>query len=150
RWNMFGATFGGPIKKDKLFFFVDYQGQRLNFPNSTGTLSVLTPAERQGDFSALLDRGIQLYNPFQLDGSGNRVPFTNNQIPIALLDPVAKNLFASPKYPLPVMSGLQNNYFNTSASHIYVDQGDAKIDYSLTEKHRVSGRYSQSLLRNPS
>lgn len=150
RWNMFGATFGGPIKKDKLFFFVDYQGQRLNFPNSSSTLSVVTAAERQGDFSALLGRGIQLYNPFQLDGSGNRVPFPNNQIPIALLDPVAKNLFASPQYPLPVTAGLQNNFFNTSASHIYVDQGDAKIDYSVTEKHRVSGRYSQSMLRNPS
>ena len=48
------ATLGGPIKKDKLFFFVDYQGQRLNFPNSTGTISVLTAAERQGDFSELL------------------------------------------------------------------------------------------------
>jgi hypothetical protein len=150
RWNMFGATLGGPIKKDKLFFFADFQGQRLNFPNSTGTLSVLTAAERQGDFSELLGKGIQLYNPFQLDASGKRVPFANNQIPLSLLDPVAKNLFVSPKYPLPVQPGVQNNYFNTSASHIYQDQGDAKIDYNLSQKDRVSGRYSQGMLRNPS
>jgi hypothetical protein len=150
RWNMFGATIGGPIKKDVLFFFLDYQGQRLNFPNSTGTISVLTAAERAGDFSELLARGIQLYNPFQLDASGNRVAFPNNQIPLTLLDPVAKNLFNSPLYPLPVTPGLQNNYFNTTASHIYQDQGDAKIDYSLTSKDRLTGRYSQSMLRNPS
>jgi hypothetical protein len=150
RWNMFGATFGGPIVKDKLFFFVDYQGQRLNFPNSVGTVSVLNAAERQGDFSALLARGIQLYNPFQRDAGGNRVPFANNQIPIALLDPVAKNLFSSALYPLPVNPGIQNNFYNATNSHIYVDQGDAKIDYTVTDKDRITGRYSQSGLSNPS
>jgi hypothetical protein len=150
RWNMFGATLGGPIRKDKLFFFVDYQGQRLNFPNSTGTVSVLTAAERRGDFSELLARGIQLYNPFQVDAAGKRALFPNNQIPLTLLDPVAKNLFASSQYPLPTAPGLQNNYFNASASHIYVDQGDAKIDYNISANDRVSGRYSQSMLRNPS
>jgi hypothetical protein len=150
RWNMFGATLGGPIKKDKLFFFVDFQSQRLNFPNSTGTLSVLTAAERQGDFSQLLANGIQLYNPFSLDAKGNRVPFANNQIPQTLLDPVAKNLFSSPKYPLPVVPGLQNNFFNTSASHIYQDQGDGKLDYNLSDKQRITARYSQSFLQNPS
>jgi hypothetical protein len=150
RWNMFGATLGGPIKKDKLFFFVDYQGQRLNFPNSTSTRTQFTAAERQGDFSQLLrEKGIQLYNPFQLDASGNRTPFPNNQIPLSLMSPVAKNLFASQYYPLPTLPGLQNNYYYTTNSHIYVDQGDAKIDYNLNEKHRIWGRYSQSFLDNP-
>ena len=150
RWNMFGATLGGPVKKDKLFFFVDYQGQRLNFPNSTGTLSVFTAAERRGDFSELLAKGIQLYNPLQLDAAGKRVAFANNQIPLSLLDPVAKNLFASAKYPLPVVPGVQNNYFNTSASHIYQDQGDVKVDYNLSDHDRISVRYSQGFLQNPS
>ena len=54
RWNEFGGTLGGPIKKDKLFFFVDYQGQRFDTPTSIGATSVLTAAERAGDFSALL------------------------------------------------------------------------------------------------
>ena len=151
RWNMFGATLGGPIKKDKLFFFVDFQSQRLNFPASTGTLSVLTAAERSGDFSELLSaHGIQLYNPFQRGANGNRVPFSNNQIPITLIDPVARNLFASATYPLPVTPGLQNNYYNTSSSFIHQDQGDAKLDYNLSDKDRISGRYSQSFLQNPS
>src|SRR5262249_7488262 len=108
-------------------------------------------AERRGDFSELLaTKNIQLYNPFQLDASGKRVAFPNNQIPASLLDPVARNLFNSALYPLPVVSGLQNNFFNTSASHIYVDQGDAKIDYNLSDKDRLWGRYSQSFLSNPS
>ena len=54
RWNMFGGTIGGPIKKDKLFFFGDYQGQRFAFPASTGPMTVFTEAERRGDFSQLL------------------------------------------------------------------------------------------------
>ncbi|MEO8659905.1 MAG: carboxypeptidase-like regulatory domain-containing protein [Bryobacteraceae bacterium] len=150
RWNMFGATLGGPIKKDKLFFFADFQSQRLNFPNTTGTLSLFTAAERQGDFSQLLsEKQIQLYNPFNIDPSGKRVPFANNQIPLSLLDPVAKNLFASQYYPLPVNSGLQNNYFNTTNSHTYNDQGDIKIDYNISQKDRLWGRYSQSYLDNP-
>jgi hypothetical protein len=162
RWNMFGATLGGPIKKDKLFFFVDYQAQRLNYPNSTGAISIMTAAERQGDFSALLGRGIQLYNPFSITPAGTggcaasatagcRAPFANNQIPLNLLDPVAKNLFANTSlYPLPTSSGLQYNYFNTSNSHTYVDQGDAKLDYNMSDKDRIWGRYSQEFLQNPS
>jgi hypothetical protein len=163
RWNMFGGTFGGPIKKDKLFFFVDYQAQRLNFPSSTGTYSLLTQAERQGDFSALLSGSnpIQLYNPNSniAAGTGNcpasatagcRTPFANNQIPLSMIDPVAANLFSSSKYPLPTASGLQHNYLYTTSSHTYADQGDAKVDYNISEKDRLSGRYSQAFIQAPS
>src|SRR5438876_8017335 len=64
RWNMFGATLGGPVFKNKLFFFFDYQGQRFDHPSSTSPITVFTTAERAGDFSQLLtQKGIQLYNP---------------------------------------------------------------------------------------
>ncbi len=63
RWNEFGGTFGGPIKRDKLFFFVDYQGQRYDTPTSTGATSVFTAQERQGNFSALLP-GDAVVQPF--------------------------------------------------------------------------------------
>ncbi len=100
RWNMFGATFGGPIVKNKLFVFVDYQGQRFDHPSSSSPITLFTAAERQGDFSQLLtEQGIQLYNPFQLDANGNRTPFPNNQIPVSMIDPVAGNLFSSGLYP---------------------------------------------------
>ena len=54
RWNMFGGTLGGPIFKDKLFFFVDYQGQRFDHPSSSNFITVFTNAQRAGDFSYLL------------------------------------------------------------------------------------------------
>jgi len=57
RWNMFGATVGGPIIKNKLFFFADYQGQRYDIPASAGTYSVFTADERAGNFGALCQNG---------------------------------------------------------------------------------------------
>ncbi|MGB2668366.1 MAG: TonB-dependent receptor [Candidatus Acidiferrum sp.] len=57
RWNMFGATFGGPIIKNKLFFFMDFQGQRLDFPPAAGYLSVFTPTEQAGNLGALCTNG---------------------------------------------------------------------------------------------
>lgn len=72
RWNNFGATFGGPIKKDKLFFFMDYQGSRLDTPTSISTTTLYTTAERTGNFGQLLTQAspIQLYNPFSLTSTG--------------------------------------------------------------------------------
>ncbi|HTE88929.1 MAG TPA: carboxypeptidase regulatory-like domain-containing protein [Terriglobales bacterium] len=150
RWNMFGATFGGPIMKNKLFFFVDYQGQRFDHPASSNPFSLFTPAERQGDFSQLLtDQGVQLYNPFQFDANGNRTPFPNNQIPASMMDPVAANLFSSGLYPLPTSSGRVNNFINTTRSHNHVDQGDVRIDYKATQKDRLYGRISEAFQDNP-
>ena len=62
RWNMFGGTIGGPIIKNKLFFFADYQGQRYDIPASPSTFSVFSTAERQGDFSALTRRFRALFS----------------------------------------------------------------------------------------
>ena len=159
RWNMFGATFGGRIIKDKLFFFADYQGQRFITPAATSAITVFTAAERQGDFSALCARfdsagicqagqGTQLFNPFQLSG-GRRVPFAFNRIPASLMDPVARALFNSSLYPAPVNGNVQNNQLNTNGSRVVGDQGDLKIDYNVTAKDHIFGRYSQSRLSNP-
>jgi hypothetical protein len=150
RWNQFGGTLGGPIFRDKLFFFVDYQGQRFDFPTSTSATSVFTAAERAGNFSELLTlpTPVQLYNPYQVSG-GARAPFPGNVIPQNLLNPVALNIINSSVYPLPTSPGLINNYLYTSHSAINGDQGDARIDWNASENNRVFGRFSRSLIENP-
>ncbi|SRR5579883_216508 len=135
RWNQFGGTFGGRIIKDRLFFFADYQGLRQATPTSISSATVFPTPWRSGDFSNLLDPSVvgagktsQLYNPYSVDANGNRAPFPNNQIPLSLFSPAAKNLLSNTTlYPLPVNGNVATpNYFYSSASYIKSDQGDLK------------------------
>jgi hypothetical protein len=156
RWNMFGGTVGGPIVKNKLFFFADFQDQRFDIPSSAGQDTVFTAAERTGDFSAI---GAQLYNPCasftapctpSSAPATTRQPFPNNQIPIAMISPVAQALFASSLYPSPASSGLQNNAVNVVTSAQNVVQGDLKIDFRATQKDNISYRFTRAYQNNPS
>ncbi len=155
RWNEFGGSLGGPIKKDKLFIFGDYQGSRFDTPASTGTVSVLTALERQGNFSELLTPSAsnpvptQLYNPYVVQPNGNRMPFAGNIIPMQYLSKVALNIVNSQYYPAPINAGLRNNQINTNHSYTNGDQGDLKVDYNLSDKDHLFGRYSQSNIVNP-
>lgn len=153
RWNQFGGTIGGPIFKNKLFFFADYQGLRKDSPGSPASFTVLPADMRGGDFSRLLDPangGIQLYNPFSTDANGNRAPFANNQIPLSLFSKSVRNLFADNSlYPLPVSTAIRNNYFNSASSFVNSDQGDFKLDWKITGKDDFSGRYSNGRQDTP-
>jgi hypothetical protein len=140
RWNMFGGTLGGPVWKDKLFFFVDYQGQRFDHPTTSEFITVFTNAERNGDFSQLTT---QLKNPI------TGVPYVNNQIPVAQENPVAAALFASKFYPTPINNNVTNNAINQTNQAYNSDQGDARVDWNITEKDRFSARYSQQYQNDP-
>ncbi len=157
RWNQFGATFGGPVKKDKLFFFIDYEGLRQAVPTHIAAATVMPLAWRNGDFSSLLDptqtngKVIQLYNPYQVDANGIRSPFPNNIIPQSLLSPAAVKLLNNLSlYPAPQLNTFTtSNYHYGAASYINTDQGDAKIDWRPSEKDYVMVRYSHGRQDQP-
>lgn len=142
--NVFGGTFGGPVRRNRLFFFVDYQGTR-RARGLTGSVFTVAPAAwRTGDLSSLAKR---LYNPFSQVDNGNgtvtRDPFPNNQIPASLISPVARNLFADPSiYPQPLNGSNTNNWNGAGRQNVTNDVGDVKIDYVLTAADNVMGRFS--------
>lgn len=137
--KQWGGSIGGPIRKDKLFYFGDYEGTRASGVY-TETTTVPTAAEKTGDFSDVPT----IYNPFDVDATGKRVPFGSNQIPASLQDPVALNM--SKYYPAPNAAGEGpyhiNNYFDASSYPDNADKFDVRLDYYLNTRQTIFGRYS--------
>jgi hypothetical protein len=154
--SQFGGTIGGPIFRNKLFFFADYLGARKH-SGGYGTASVIPDAMRNGDFSALLSASnpIQLYDP-----ENNFAAYSGNKgVPIN--NPVAKYLFAHPSiYPncgassptvpangkclTPTDGIAKNNYAAPEKYWTVNNQGDAKLEYDLSNRDKVTGFYSMS------
>jgi hypothetical protein len=153
RWNMFGGAIGGPIVKNKLFFFFDWQSQRFDHPASTQDIGVFTAAERGGDFGDICTAGFtggicndptqQLYDPFNANA-----PFANNII-TEPIDIVAQNLFSSSLYPSPTGAGLQGNASYTLVQQFNTNQFDIKVDYNAGSNDHLFGRYSHAKQHNP-
>ena len=144
RYNVFGGTFGGPIRHDKTFFFGAYEGQRLR-TGGVDTFTVPTALQRAGDFSETLNaqgRQIVIYDPATTRGQV-RDPFPGNRIPQAQLDPVALKLMQF--YPLPnrapdTITGANNfraNYVAQASADFYM----AKVDHNFSDRDKVTGRY---------
>jgi Carboxypeptidase regulatory-like domain len=141
--NQYGANVGGPVIKDKLFFFGSWEQYRQR-TGSVFSTTVPTAAERQGDFSALLGAGVQLYDPFTVNPvTGARSPYPNNQIPQAEWSKAATKLwdtyFVPPTNPA-IVNGA-NNFTAASPSGGNTNQFVGRGDLNISDKTRLFGRF---------
>ncbi len=138
-FNQFGATFGGPIRKDKTFFFADFMLIRSRVGNFN-QFTVPTMAFRAGDLSAATS---VVYDPATgtSDGKG-RTPFKNNQIPDSRISPIAKRILAL--IPAPTQPGLTNNWQGPTVLSKDTNAFDFKIDHKLGGLDSLSVRYDFS------
>jgi outer membrane receptor protein involved in Fe transport len=130
--NQFGATIGGPIRKDKTFFFADYEGNRIN-EGITQVTNVPTALERAGDFSKSDPRTppIDLFT---------QAPFPGSIIPANRLDPVGAKIAAL--YPLPNRSTPFQDFVSSPASRDQEDHFDLRMDHAVSRASTISARYS--------
>src|SRR5437867_1606967 len=145
RQNQFGGTFGGPIFRNKTFFFFSYQGTRIRSGQSF-TSTVPGSRARSGDYSQEGVNRDQIFGPLTTTGAGAgaiRQPFPNNTIPASRFDPIAAKIIAN--YPLPNIPGrenLPNNYFSSPSDTDESNQYDLRIDHNFGEKDRTFYRLS--------
>jgi hypothetical protein len=141
--NQFGFSLGGPIKKNKLFFFGDWERYRLS-QFGTGTTSVPTAAILQGNFSSVSSL-VTIYDPTtgNADGTG-RTAFANNVIPSTLISKASSTLAAlipAPNYA-PAGTSIANNYQYAGDLIFHRDSVDLKINYLPSDKSTLFARYS--------
>jgi carboxypeptidase family protein len=167
--NQFGLAMGGPIIKNKLFIFGDYQGTRIATAGGTiqnlgygGFYTVPTPAMVAGDFSGLLGPQIgtdplgrpilknEIYDPAStrtVNGQLVRNPFPGNIIPANRMDPASMkiaSLWPVPNQPVAPGSYPQNDFYTATAGGLNTDQGDGRVDYRLDDKNSIFGSISWS------
>lgn len=147
RWNEYGGTVGGPIKKNKLFFFFGFQNNP-DITYSSGITTYPTASMREGNLTGLP----QVFDPNTLvenaDGTYSRTAFTNNQIPQTRIDTAATNVMKY--YPMPNLSGLLvNNYYYSSPNPITTQNYDWKVDYNISSGNRLNVSQNYVNLNGP-
>jgi hypothetical protein len=140
--NQFGAAFGGPIVKEKTFFFADYEGYR-RISRRIARASIPTLEQRQG----ILGQGIlpggqdlPLRNPYTGD------VYPNGVIPQGQITAFARDVLAA--LPAPNRPGLSDNYQSQPRRSDVTDKGDVRIDHYLNSRLNLFGRYSHRLMTN--
>ncbi|HZR65629.1 MAG TPA: TonB-dependent receptor [Terriglobales bacterium] len=153
RWQQFGGTIGGPIIKNKLFFFGDFQATRqLNGVSGTFTLptntvlSTCTQTTGNCDLSQYLTAGVtgggQVYDPLTGDpntGAG-RTPFAGNLIPNSRISPAARAILA--EFPQPQNGNVLNNFVGSGSGPYDQNSFDTRIDYAVSSTVNAFGRFS--------
>jgi hypothetical protein len=172
--NQYGAAVGGPIIKNKLFIFGDYQGTRIKTAGGVvqnlgfgGLYTIPTSAMVGGDFSGLLGAAIgsgngvsvlqnQIFDPTSTScvsgctGSNpvyTRTAFPGNKIPKSMLDPAAlkiASLYPAPNQPFANGNYPQNDYGVLTPGTLTTDQGDGRVDYRINENNSLFGSISWS------
>ena len=152
RRNQFGGVLGGPIYKDKTFFFVDYQGTR-QLINRVRISTVPTLLQRQGIFTEPISGVVpKIYDPSTTTpkpgGGYTRTAFANNTIPLTSMDPVALDLLNRFPEPTPGLTGTANNYRRSANEPDNLDQFDVRVDQHFSTRDHVFGRYSYASERS--
>lgn len=132
--NQFGGAFGGPILHDKLFFFIDYEGNR-QVQGTYTTATIPTADQRKGVFTTSTGVPVPLRNPVT-----GKV-YANGIVPQTDWTPLAKLVIAA--LPAPnVPNSFSNNYASLPKASLVDDKGDGRLDYFLSPKTTIFGRYS--------
>jgi len=138
QWNQFGGSIGGAVKKNKLFYFGDYQGTKRNSGGSV-LLRIPSPAERIGDLSGL---GLPIYDPASGATPATRQQFAGNVIPTSRISQPTLNLLKLFPSPNATATADQPNYSGSGSVKFNDDAFNTRSDWYATDKLHVFGRYS--------